>query len=250
LEVSMIDRLRAYLDDLQVVSLAVNAAAEPEAEYFVKLWAARDVHRVLRKIADDGDLWGDILYRANLDPGPQVTPGGPSLEQLKESVSDLLGDNYAIVLFRMGYKAPPPPPVSDLLRLTRAAVQYVPANPADRVKQVGVAQAGLSHFVYQVASHIPKAEDRVLMRILRHARNVLPAVGLVAQIATAVATGNYDVASIVDNAQKLVDQAAPPARQFEPDASGTLGLTASAIYMQEAFATANYDLERPELWYA
>ncbi|QYN33659.1 hypothetical protein K1T35_35040 [Pseudonocardia sp. DSM 110487] len=247
----MIDRLGMRLDELQMVSLVVHAAYEPDAEYYVKLAAARDVHRVLRQMNEDGDLWGDILYRANMPSGIDIAvPGERSYEQLKESVSDLLSENYAIVLFRMGYVAPPPPPISELLKMTRAAVQYAPRNPNDRTRQIEVARAGLQHFVYQLAQHIPQAEDRFLRRMLRHARVVLPAAALVAQIASAVATGNYDVSAIVDNAQKLLDRAGPPAAQYESDASGTLGLAAGSVHLQQTVAVANHDLEHPELWAA
>jgi hypothetical protein len=240
--------LRARLGELEMVSHIVHAEYEPEAEYYVKQGAVREVHRVLSTMVDDGGLWGDVLYRASFHWAPDGAPGTPSFDQVRESVSDLLSDNYAIVLFRMGYKAPPPPPIWELLNMTRAVVQYVPANPENCVRQIEVARAGLDYFVFQLRGHIPQAEDRFPRRVLHHARIVLPAAGLVAQIAAAVATGNYDVASIVDNAQKLMNQDAKPVHEYRPDKMGALGLTATALHLQETVTPATRDLQHPEMW--
>jgi hypothetical protein len=247
-EAMLVDALRARQDELERAAMLIHAADEPDAPYYTQLGAVRYLHHVLHGIGKDDGFWGDIYscVSASAAKGPPFSDIN-RLDIIRSAVADLLSAQLAEILIRTGYKVPPPPPASDLIDSTRKVVTNVPENPESWGRQVEVARAALNHFTIQVAAHIPKADSRTLVRILRHGRKVVPALGLVGAIARWFVIGDPDIQGLLETVH--VFDGAPSSQDFNPQDfnlpfAKSLGSAASVINLEETARSSWEELAR------
>jgi hypothetical protein len=208
-----------------------------EMAWAASVGAVRYIHYVFRTAAADGELWVNI--ERSLEPVLSDADYQNALT-LRDTIADFLTAEIAQLLMSAGYSTPPPPKAHDLVDGARMAVMAVsPARYNWRV-EIENAREALQQFAEQISAHIPNAEDRVLTRILRYARKVLPPLQGVAKLGEAVTGLPFD--SVVEAASAIAGTASAPSPYVTPAAVNAHNAAARLIYLEQAIQPAIEDL--------